>query len=198
MVPDPIVLGAVILVSLTSIYNLVGRDWRYCIGALAVQYIGVFLLVYSSWPLEMAIAKMVAGWMAGAILGIAMTNVPDIWRDSEKFIKFGPIFRILAALILALTITSLVLHTETWLSMISVPILWGSFVLISFGLLQLSLTSHPLRVIIGLLTSLSGFEIIYAAIENSTLVTGLLAGVNLGLALVGAYIMIAPTMESNP
>jgi hypothetical protein len=198
MVPDPIVLGAVILVSLTSIYNLVGRDWRYCIGALAVQYIGVFLLVYSSWPLEMAIAKMVAGWMAGAILGIAMTNVPDIWRDSEKFIKFGPIFRILAALILALTITSLVLHTETWLSMISVPILWGSFVLISFGLLQLSLTSHPLRVIIGLLTSLSGFEIIYAAIETSTLVTGLLAGVNLGLALVGAYILIAPTMESNP
>jgi hypothetical protein len=82
--------------------------------------------------------------------------------------------------------------------MISIPILWGSFILISFGLLQLSLTSHPFRVIIGLLTSLSGFEIIYAAIETSTLVTGLLAGVNLGLALVGAYMLIAPTMESNP
>jgi hypothetical protein len=158
----------------------------------------VFLLVYASWPLEMAIAKMVAGWMAGAILGIAMTNVPDTWRDSEKSIKFGSFFRILAALLLALTITSLVLHTETWLSMISIPILWGSFILISFGLLQLSLTSHPFRVIIGLLTSLSGFEIIYAAIETSTLVTGLLAGVNLGLALVGAYMLIAPTMESNP
>jgi hypothetical protein len=198
MVSNPIVLGAVILVSLTSIYVLVSRDWRYCIGALAVQYIGVFLLVYASWPLEMAIAKMVAGWMAGAILGIAMTNVPDTWRDSEKSIKFGSFFRILAALLLALTITSLVLHTETWLSMISIPILWGSFILISFGLLQLSLTSHPFRVIIGLLTSLSGFEIIYAAIETSTLVTGLLAGVNLGLALVGAYMLIAPTMESNP
>jgi hypothetical protein len=82
--------------------------------------------------------------------------------------------------------------------MISVPIRWGSFVLISFGLLQLSLTSHPLRVIIGLLTFLSGFEIIYAAIETSTLVTGLLAGVNLGLALIGAYMLIVPTMESNP
>jgi hypothetical protein len=198
MIPNPIVLGAVILVSLTSIYILVGSDWRYCIGALAMQYVGVFMMVYTSWPLEMAIAKMVAGWMAGAILGIAMTNVPDTWRDSEKSIKFGPIFRILAALMLALTITSLVIHTATWLSMISIPILWGSFILISFGLLQLSLTSHPLRVIIGLLTSLSGFEIIYAAIETSTLVTGLLAGVNLGLALVGAYILIAPTMESNP
>jgi hypothetical protein len=192
------ILGAVILVSLTSIYVLVGRDWRYCIGALALQYIGVFLLVNASWPLEMAVAKMVAGWMAGAILGIAMTSVPDTWRDMEKSINFGPIFRILAALIFALAITSLVIHSESWLSMINVPIRWGSFVLIGFGLLQLSLTSHPLRVIIGLLTSLSGFEIIYAAVETSTLVTGLLAGVNLGLALVGAYLLIAPTMENNP
>src|SRR4030042_2369055 len=195
---DWIVLGAVILVSLTSIYVLVGRDWRYIIGALAVQYVGVFLLVYASWPLEMAVAKMVAGWMAGAILGIAITSVPDAWRDSEKSIKFGPIFRILAATILLLTISSLVLHSESWLSMISIPIRWGSFVMMGFGLLQISLTTHPLRVIIGLLTFLSGFEIIYAAIEKSTLVTGLLAGVNLGLALVGAYILIAPSMENNP
>jgi hypothetical protein len=198
MTSEWIILGAVILVSLTSIYVVISRDWRYCIGALAVQYIGVFVLVYASWPIEMAVAKMVAGWMAGAILGIAMTTVTDTWRDSEKSIKFGPIFRIMAALILVLTISSLVLHSESWLSMISVPIRWGSFVLISFGLLQLSLTSHPLRVIIGLLTFLSGFEIIYAAIETSTLVTGLLAGVNLGLALIGAYMLIVPTMESNP
>jgi len=195
---DWIVLGAVILVSLTSIYVLIGRDWRYIIGALAVQYIGVFLLVYVSWPLEMAVAKMVAGWMAGAILGMAITSVPESWRDSEKSIKFGPIFRILAASILLLTISSLVLHSESWLSMISIPIRWGSFVMMGLGLLQISLTTHPLRVIIGLLTFLSGFEIIYAAIEKSTLVTGLLAGVNLGLALVGAYILIAPSMENNP
>jgi len=68
--------------------------------------------------------------------------------------------------------------------------------LIGIGLLQLSLSSHLLRVIIGLLTILSGFEIIYAAVETSALVTGLLAGVNLGLALVGAYLLIAPTMEA--
>jgi len=198
MLSNPIVLGAVILVSLTSTYILISKDWRFCIGAMAVQYIGVFLLVDASWPVEMAVAKMVAGWMAGAILGIAMNSAPDTWNESEKSIKFGPVFRILAALILALTTTSLVLHSETWLSMISTPIRWGSFMLISLGLLQISITNHPLKVIIGLLTSISGFEIIYAAIETSTLVTGLLAGVNLGLALVGAYLLIAPTMESNP
>ncbi len=81
--------------------------------------------------------------------------------------------------------------------MIDTTLRWGSFLLIGFGILQLGLTSHPLRVIIGLLTALSGFEVIYAAIESSNLVTGLLAGVNLGLALAGAYMLVAPSMESN-
>jgi hypothetical protein len=194
---EPLVYAAVILVCLTSTYILVSHDWRASIAALGVQYVGVFLLVNVSWPIEMAVTKMVAGWMAGAILGITMTSVTENWRESERSIKFGSLFRVLAAVILALTITSLALHSESWFSMISIPIRWGSFILIGFGLLQVSLTSHPFRVIIGLLTSLSGFEIIYAAIETSTLVTGLLAGVNLGLALVGAYLLIAPMMEAN-
>jgi hypothetical protein len=197
MVPDLLILGAVLLVSLTSIFILVSSDWRQCIAALALQYTGVFILVFISWPVEMAIVKMVAGWMAGAILGIAMYSGSDIWKKPEHSLKFGPIFRILAAIIIALTATSLVLSSENWLSPISLPVKWGSFILISNGLLQLSLTSHPLRVIIGLLTVLSGFEILYASIEISLLVTGLLAGVNLGLALVGAYLLLAPTMEGS-
>ncbi len=197
MVPDLLILGAVILVSLTSTFILINKDWRYCIGALAIQYIGVFALVHTYWPLEMAAAKMVAGWMAGAILGIAMTSSSHIWQESNESIKFGPVFRFLAAILLAVTIYSLVMHSDSWFSMIKTPIRWGSFILIGFGILQLGLTSHPLRIIIGLLTALSGFEIIYAAIEKSTLVTGLLAGVNLGLALVGAYLLVAPAMESE-
>jgi hypothetical protein len=195
---DPIVLAAVALVTLTSLYNLISREWRSSVGSLALQYIGVFILVNISWPLEMAIAKMLAGWMACAILWVAMTYVPDSWSESEKSIKFGAIFRVLAAIIIALAVTSLVVQSESWLSNISTLLRWGSFMLVGMGLLQISLTSHPLRVIIGLLTILAGFEIIYAAIESSTLVTGLLAGVTLALALVGAYLMIAPTMEKSP
>jgi hypothetical protein len=197
MIIQPLVVGAVILVSLTAVYILASRDWRYCIAALVVQYIGVFLLVYASWPVELAITKMVAGWMAGAILAMAMTSLPGNLREVGQSIKFGPFFRFFAAAILTLAISSLMRHSESWLSMISTPIRWGSFMLVAIGLLQISLTSYPLRVIMGLLTVLSGFEIIYAAIETSTLVTGLLAGVNIGLALVGAYLLIAPTMEAS-
>ena len=42
-------------------------------------------------------------------------------------------------------------------------------------------------MIISLLTLIAGFEIIYAAVENSILVAGLLSLTNLGLGLVGAW-----------
>ncbi len=195
---DLITITSVILVSLVSVFILVARDWRLCIIGLAIQYVGVTILVSVSWPLEMASVKLLAGWMACAILGVSMFYAPDAWPESERKILFGPVFRILAALMLGLAVTSLVIHSDSWLSMVSIPLRWVSFALIGVGLMQLSLTSHPLRVIIGLLTALSGFEILYAAIESSALVTGLLAVVTLGLALAGAYLLISPTMESAP
>jgi hypothetical protein len=198
MFPDLITYGAVVLVGLTAIYILIAKDWRYCVLALAVQYIGVFVLVDASWPIDLAVVKMVAGWMSGAILGIAMASLPAERRNLNQSIKFGSLFRILAAIIITLTIASLVLQSGTWFPLFKTTVIWGSFLLIGFGILQLSLASSPLRVIIGLLTALSGFEIIYAAMETSALVTGLLAGVNLGLALAGAYLLVAPSMESNP
>ena len=42
---------------------------------------------------------------------------------------------------------------------------------------------------------LSGFEILYAAVELSTLVAGLQALITLGIAMTGAYLMSAPSME---
>jgi hypothetical protein len=195
---DPLVIAALIVVSLASLFTLISSDWRLCLAGLAVQYVGVFVLVAASWSFELSVTKVLAGWMACAILGVAMSYAPEAWPAAEKSILFGPLFRIFAALILALAITSLVLHSESWLAMIKLPIRLGSFILIGMGLLQVSLTSHPLRVIIGLLTAFSGFEIIYAAIETSTLVTGLLAIVTLSFALAGAYMLVVPTMENNP
>ena len=123
MISNPIILGAIILVGLTSTFILISKDWRWCIVALSVQYIGVFVLVDASWPLEMAVAKMVAGWMSGAILAIAMTSAPINWRAADKSIKFGPVFRVLAAIILVLTISSIVLRSESWLSIINNQVL---------------------------------------------------------------------------
>ena len=67
--------------------------------------------------------------------------------------------------------------------------------MIGLGLLQIGLTSHPIRVIIGLLTIISGFEILYAVVEQSALVAGLLAGVTMGLALLGVYFLFQSSLD---
>jgi hypothetical protein len=188
-------LSAIFLVTLTALLLLTIRDWRWGILALAVQYVGVIVLVALSWPLEIALVKIVAGWMAGAVLGLAMANAPEMWRGEEHSWPSGRLFRLLTAGLTWLVVISLVPRITSWVPGIDRSVAWGGLTLISFGLLHLALTTQPLRVALGLLTLLSGFEILYAAVQTSTLVAGLLATVNIAIALTGAYLIIAPGME---
>ena len=73
----------------------------------------------------------------------------------------------------------------------------GGLILISMGILHLSLITLPLRVILGLFTFLAGFEILYAAVESSILVAGLLSGITLTLALIGAYLLSVQPVEEE-
>jgi len=189
-------MPAILLVFITSILLLLGRDWRWLIVALSLQYVGVFLLVMLSWPLEMAVVKVLTGWMAGAVLGVGVAIVPTSWKAEESSWPSGRWFKLLAAGLVTLVVVSSAPAIASWLPGVGLEIVLGSLILIGNGLLNLGLTNHPFRVTIGLLTLLAGFEILYAALQVSALVAGLLAGVNLSLALVGAFLILVPSMEA--
>ena len=189
-------LPMVFLVSLTGIILLVSPDWRVSIAALAVQYFGVFVLVAMSWPLEMAIVKLVTGWMVCAVLALAKTGAPGRYIEEQGTIMIV-LFRLLAAGLVGLVVASTAPRILVWIPEITIEQLLGGWVLIGLGLLHLGLTSSTLRVILGLLTVLAGFEILYAAVETSVLVAGLLAAVSLGLALVGAYLLVVPSLVAS-
>jgi hypothetical protein len=174
---------------------LLSRDWRWSILALAVQYAGVFVLVSISWSIEMSVTKVVAGWMSGAVLGIAMQTTPESWREAEIFSPSGRVFRLFTAALAAIIAYSVSPAMVTWLPGITLAQAWGGTILILMGLLHLGLTAQSLRVVIGLLTVLGGIDIFYAVIEKSTLVAGLLAAVNLALSLIGAYLIVNPGIE---
>ena len=188
---------AVILVSMTGLILLLSKDWRLGIGALAFQYFGVFILVSISWPVEIAVVKLVTGWMSAAVLGMALVSEPKGWSEDQPYLSSSTLFRLLAAgLVLPVSIT-IAPTLEEWLPGIEIQQVYGGMVLISLGLLNLGFKSKPIRVVIGLLTILAGFEVYYATIEFSALVTGLVAVINLGLALVGAYLLFSPIMEET-
>jgi hypothetical protein len=186
---------AFIIALVTSIGLMLHRDWRWGIGFLAIQYLSIFWLVQTHWPVSMAAAKLVTGWMACTVLGIAQLTT-DSAKGTEASWPQGRLFRLFTTGIIIAATFALSLRASSWLGL-GLPIAWSSLLLVGMGLLQLGISAQPFRVILGLLTVLGGFEILYAAVESSTLVAALLSVVNLGLALTGAYFLNMP-QETKP
>jgi hypothetical protein len=183
---------AVVITGISSVVILLSRTWRWRIGALAFQYVGVFVLVSLSWPTDLAAGKLVIGWMAGAILGVSRIDLitPEVRRWPTERLYF-----IFVASMVFITVATLAPSLIDWVPGIDIYQAWGGLLLIGMGMIHMGFASRGLRVIISLLTFLSGFEILYAVVESSTLVAGLLAFVNIGIAIAGAYLMTEPSLE---
>lgn len=186
---------AVIAIIITSVGLLVTHDWRLSISLLAVQYLAMFVLVLQHWPLGMASVKVVAGWMSAAILGMTRSGLSMADSAEKDTWPHGGPFRLFAAGIVALIVAVVTPGVNTIMADAGFAVTGGSLFLIGMGLLHLGMTSRVLRVTIGLITFLSGFEILYSAVEGSVLVAALLAVINLGLALVGSYLLIASNSQ---
>jgi hypothetical protein len=185
---------AVVVLLITSAGLFLYANWRWGLGFLALQYAGVFWLVAQHWPLGMAAAKLVSGWMATASLGITLLNLHH-QESIEKVWPPGRTFRLFMVGVVSIASVAAAPRLEAELPGMGIPVAVGGGLLIGMGLLQLGTTTQLLRVFIGLLTMLAGFETLYAAMEGSALVAALLVMINLGLGLVGAYLLNA-TEES--
>ena len=208
---DILAVPGVFLVLTTSLGLFMVQGSVWSVALLAIQYVGVFVLVSLQWPFPMALSTLVAGWIAAFILGYAIYSLlrDDVApgkipggerRTAGISFAYGStvsarIFRLLAGILIGLGALSATPIVVEWVPGIALGPAIGALVLIGLGLLQLGLTSHPIRVIIGLLTIISGFEIIYAVVELSALVAGLLAGVTMGLALLGVYLIFQSSLE---
>ena len=191
--------GATLLLFALTLSLLLTRDWRWILALLAAEYIAVFWLTQIHWTVSMAAVKLVTGWMSATVLGITRSTLDPKLASApdDNSCPQGRFFRILTAMLIFLLVASAAPSIPKLLPGIGLPEVTGSLTLMTMGLLMLGLTTQPLRVVIGLLTLLAGFEILYAAVENATLVAALLAVINLGLALVGSYLLLAGTEDTG-
>ncbi len=188
---------AVVTILAASTGLLLTRDWRWSLGFCAGQYLAAFWLVTLHWPVGLASVKLVSGWMSIAALGITRLYLPGGEKSLEIFWPLRRGFHYFLAGIVILVAAAASPRLETLLPGIGLPVNFGSILLMGMGLVHLGVTSRNLRVILGLLTFLCGFEILYAAVEGSILVAGLLAMINLGLALVGCFLMLTEAPEGD-
>jgi len=181
---------AFVVIVMASMIILVFRDWRINTAALGVQYLAAFVMVSLSWPIGMAIVKVITGWMATS--AIAFTCLRQKRGVSYSETAASLFFRGLAGLLVVLLIFILAPSLQAGVFPdVDLMIVKGGLVLMGMSLMQLGNNSEPYLIIISLLSFLTGFEVIHAALELSTLLTGLLVLVNLGLALVGVFLLVS-------
>lgn len=189
---------ALALLTTASAGILLSRNWRWMLALLAILYVGVFVFVRLYWPLGMAAVKLITGWMASAILGMTQLGSESGTESMEESLPQGFPFRLFMTILIGTVVITAAPRLSDFIPGIGLTESAASLMLIGMGVLYLGITSRPLQVTIGLLVILAGFEILYAVVEVSVLVAGLLAIVNLGLALTGAYFLVAREGEQTP
>jgi hypothetical protein len=188
----------IIVIAITSVGLLLAYDWRWLIILLSVQYLAMYILTLQNWPLGMASIKVVAGWMGATILGMTRSGLPEEdANETKNLLPQGRLFRLFAAGAVGLIVASATPRVGAMMADADFAVTAGSLLLIGMGLLHLGTTDQILRVTVGLMTVLSGFEVLYSAVETSALVAALLAVINLGLALAGSYLLIASSAKET-
>lgn len=168
---------------------------------LAAQYVFCAWLVAQSLPVTIATVKLVAGFMACGAL--AVTIRARRWSHPEHDrtpLPTGHGFRWAAVLLVVAVAFGIGRGEWQLVPDLGSPNRLGTALLFLLGLLQIGITEDPLRAGIGLLTAVSGFEVLYSALEPSLAVTALLASVHLGIAIVVSYLLgaIPETPDVDP
>lgn len=188
------------------------QDWIH-IPAYALGVIGILLLLSNDriWLLILLTAQyFLSAWLmlgsvqpvtSGAILlaGVLSALMLFLTVRSVRIQRFEPyelafpsnvLFRVAVGVLgILASIGALRAEIVQLAGLDSMFILGALFALFS-GFMQLGVTRSPLRVAVGLLTMLSGFSIVYVAIEPSLAVVALLALVHLGIALTCSYVLL--------
>jgi hypothetical protein len=180
-----------ILSGITAGIIIVSDDHRLRLGMLAFQYVCVTNLIALILPLKIVMIKLVAGWLACTVLGITMNQKG--WygvKNRTGALPTGWVFRMIAVLLVSTSVLGIgqfKLFSMLGVERVSIA---GTVLLMGLGLLLIGLTEEPISVGIGLLTIISGFEILYSSLEPSLAVMALLASIHIGISMTVSIISI--------
>ena len=184
------------LLFIAALITLLATNWRGKLLSLLAQYLIVVVFVGQVWPLGLAAVKGIAALIVIAILAYTELSLDSYQPPSDDF-STGVVFKLFAFSLLAVLVISVAPPLTGWIPALSPQQSIAGFLLIGAGLIQIALNSRILPTVVGLLSLFSGFELIYATVEISSLLAGLLALINLAIALVGAFLLLLPTLEPS-
>ncbi len=200
----PLLSPALIAMLLAGGVLVIVTDWRLSYAALFVEYLGAAILVTQLVLLEVALVKLlvgvlvvtlliITGWQAG--FGKGLVPAGDAFPPRRRLgfeVRTGLPFRLLAVLMVSVAAIYVAGQAKFVLpGLDNAPAInMACYVMLGLGLLNLGLTEEPMNAGMGLLTTLIGFEMLYAAVEPSLAVVALLAGVHFAIGLAVSYLAL--------
>ncbi len=200
------VAPAVIGVFISATLLVVSRDWRLNLLGLAGKYTFVALLMTQVMRLEVVALKGLIGWLICLLFYLTEQQSKSLTRASgetadlslqawsaarietwrRKGVSAQGLFGLMAVLMVA--VVAYAAASSLPLPEAPADISLVSYLLAGLGILLLGLSQDPLRVGIGMLMFLSGFDLFYTTLEQSLVVTGFLGALSFVIALVTAYL----------
>jgi hypothetical protein len=185
-------------------------NWRLLILVLGAQYILIGLMLTRVVPIELAAVKALVGIMICPVLFITARRVswghpeedeteevPPADRPRRRWWHIlgagWPVRLIVAVLALAIS-TGLASRNPLPIvadQSLSRDLTTGAFSVMLLGLINVALAENPLKVGIGLLSIMAGFELFFTSVEPTLTIVGLLGLTNLFLALAISYLITA-------
>jgi len=216
--PSTTILAALIVAASLLV---VVQDWRVLNLLLGIEYllIGAFLIVaqIDGFPVVLAIVKSLVGVMIVPALyisarrarwGRSLEEAEEDMEETPQDRRFawlrapgppaaaraGLALRTIVAVLGAAVALSLALRSPVQFitpQSAARDLTIAAYVLLAQGTLNMALSENPLKVGLGLLTVIAGFELLYTPIDPTFLVVALLGVVNLLIALAFSYLIAA-------
>jgi len=202
---------AVIIILVTATLIALFWYWRLALLALIIQYLAATLLFADLLDPRLAIIKLFVGMFVCLIFYMTARQVnygriPDdltaeesarLKRDSKRYtVRRWTVSRDFVIRAIATALALLFVFIITQLSTIRLPgvpqelphINTAILILMSLGLVGLAASRDPIPAGMGLFTFLTGFELYYAALDQSVAMLAALAALNFAVALAIAYL----------
>lgn len=158
-------------------------------AALLIQYVALTLLTVEPLGSSVALVKLLAGALTTLLLWSSLRAIGSPSEVAGGGLMQQPPFRLVGVLLVLTAGWGMGRAAWTQVQGVGVDAELSASIMLAFGLMQIGLFQRPLRLGLGLLTTLAGFEVIYAAIEPSLAIVALLAGVNMGVAIVIGHLV---------
>ncbi|NMC46167.1 MAG: hypothetical protein GYA52_04980 [Chloroflexi bacterium] len=176
-----VILIAVIVLSIASIF--LSESARTALIFLGVLYLCEFFLLMQVWTLGLAAVNLITGLLTVVIINAFCSGLrlklltPRIALDILMIVFVGII-----TFAFAPQLTAYLTEPSQFLII--------GFFLFATGLLQAGTSRNAFRHLISLLILFSGFQIIYAPLEGSALVTALISTIQIVLAFVVSRLIV--------